>query len=1026
MRKILLFTGALLLLFMQGYAQEKIVSGKVTSSEDGSAAPGVSVLVKGAAIGTSTDNEGNYSLSVPSGSNTLVFSFIGYKSTEVEVGTRTIVDVQLDPDITQLSEVVVVGYGTQIKQDLTGNIAQIKGDEIKNVPVPNFAQALQGRAAGVFVESESGRVGGGIKVRIRGATSITGGNGPLYVVDGIPINQGSLSGNSLADINFNDVESFEILKDASAAAIYGSRAANGVVLITTKKGKEGKTKVNVNLSYGTNKPTNLRGFLDSKEYVDFFLEAAENGARYFWNRQNDIATSPEWGYTSEQEVVDDWTASMEGRLDRYSGYSDWRTLETNTNWEKQAFQDALVKNAEVTASGGTDKTKFYVSGAYTNQDGILIGNNFKRFSSRINLDHKASEVFSFGMNFSLARTFGTRVADDNAFETPMQLVALAPITPVRNEAGELYDRPTTTYYNGLITYEDGKYESTTFRNLAGLYGVLNLAKGLTFRSEFAVDVLSQNDDQFYGSKTNTGQSTSGFGQSDWLRTVNYNTNNFFNLSKTLNSVHNIDATVGMSFQESTSDDSRVTGQEFPTDNLKKLESAGTITGGRSRVNQFSFLSYFARINYKLNDKYLLTLSGRVDGSSRFGTDNRYGFFPAASAGWIITNEEFLSQNGILDFLKLRASYGIVGNADIGDYQHFGLWKSPKYNGTSAFSPEQLVNPNLGWEKTAQMDIGIDFGIFNNRLTGEIDYYNKRTDALLYDIPVPGTSGYPDLTSNVGEMENKGFEVALNSVNIDKNNFTWESSFNFARNVNTLTKLDGDQTEIPGNDGRYLNSLVVGESIGVFYGPKYAGVDPANGDALYFTEEGTTTNDYNLASNYVVGNPNPDFIAGLSNTVRFKGFELSFLFQGVFGNEILNGAGGFMSANGDWFDNQTRDQLGRWQNPGDRTMVPQARWNWSGTIPNGIAASSRYVYDGTYVRLKTATLAYDVTSSVLSRINLSSLKIYITAQNLLTITDYPGWDPEVNADYRSGNINQGSDFYSAPQIKSLIIGLNIGF
>jgi TonB-dependent starch-binding outer membrane protein SusC len=1034
MKKFLLIVCASLLSLHVAFAQERTITGKVVSSDDGGSLPGVNVLIKGTTSGTVTDSNGEYRLSAPASAEQIVFSFIGFQTQEITIGTRSVIDVTMGADVQQLNEVVVVGYGTQIKQDLTGNIASLKGDEVKNIPVPNFTQALQGRAAGVFVESESGRVGEGIKVRIRGSGSLTASNEPLYVVDGIPINTASLTsaqngtsannGSALSSINFNDIESFEILKDASAAAIYGSRAANGVVLITTKRGKAGKTNINANVQYGFNSPTKAeRGFLNSEEYIAYFREAAANGAKYDYNRNG----NPD-GYATEQEAIDDYVGFVESRFTRYSGHSDWRTLQTNTNWEKEAYKkNPMVKIVNLSASGGTDKTKFFVSGEYTNQDGILVGNKFDRISTRLNVDQEVSKIFKMGMNMSMARTVTGRVTQDNDFGTPMQIVALAPITPVRDLNGQLYDRPVTTYYNPLINLENGHYKSTIFRNLGGLYGQLNLFEGLAFRSEIGYDVLTQNDDQFFGSRTQS-RATNGAGQSDWLRTFNYNTNNFLTYN-TLIGKHTIDATLGMSFQKASNEQTNVTGQDFPSDDLKKLVSAGQITGGFSFAQQYSFLSYFSRVNFKFSDKYLLSLSGRVDGSSRFGADNRYGFFPAVSAGWIISQEQFLSENGTLSFLKLRASAGRVGNAEIPEFQALGLWGSGKYYGSSTLNPTQLANPQLGWEQATQIDIGLDYGLFNNRVSGELDYYKKNTTDLLYNTPVPATSGFTNRVSNVGSMQNEGFEIVINSVNVNSRNFKWNTAFNFSRNINKVTKLDGEVTEIPGNDGRYLNSLVVGQPMGVFFGPKYAGVDPTNGDALYYTADGeSTTTNYNNAGNFVVGNPNPKFIYGLNNTFTLGGFDLSVLLQGVYGNSIMNGAGGFMSANADWFDNQTRDQLDRWQKAGDITMVPQARLNLSGLIPNGVSASSRYIYDGSYLRVKTVALGYNFPAQVLSKFKLSSLRVYASGQNLFTFTKYPGWDPEVNADYRSGasNNNQGGDFYSAPQIKSVIFGLNVGF
>lgn len=999
------------------FAQTKTVIGKVTDSKDGSPIAGATISVKGLSVGTVSGEDGTFSLSVPEKATTLTISVIGFETQDVPISGSSVQVSLKASESKSLDEVLVVGYGTKIKRDLTGNIAKVKGSDIQSMPVPNFTQALQGRAAGVFVESNNGKVGEAVKIRIRGSGSISASNEPLYVIDGVPINStGALvySGNPLADINFNDIESFDILKDASAAAIYGSRAANGVVLITTKRGKIGKTNFQVNTQYGFNKPTHLQGFLNAQEYVDLLREAAINSDNIDGVDPLDPAQYP-----------NSWLEFAEGRLDRYSGWSDWRTLETNTNWEKLAFNDKAHNSAiDLSASGGNDKTKFYLSLSYNNQEGILIGNTFRRLSTRINLDQNVSEKFKLGLNLSLSQTTAGRVPNDNSFSTPMQIVALSPVTPLRDLDGEVYNAPTTTYPNPYVDYLFGKYNSVIYRNLGNIYGQYNFHPSLFFRTEFGVDIQNQNDDQYYGYQTDAGAGTDGYGESDWNRVLNYNTNNYFSYKKSFSDVHDLEAVAGMSFQRYQNDWANVYGQQFPVYELQKLASSGLITGGTSASAVSTFLSYFARFNYKFDNKYLLTLSGRVDGSSVFGVDKRYGFFPAVSLGWIISQESFLENSNFLSFLKLRGSWGLTGNADgFGNFAHLGLWGAGSYNSTGVLVPTQLANPSLNWEKSNQIDIGIDFGFLKNRISGEIDFYNRKTDDLIFNVPVPGNSGFATKTVNIGAMQNRGVEFVLNTENISRKDFKWTTNLNLSWNQNKITKLDGDQDTIPGNDGRYLNSLLVGQSIGVFFGPKFVGADPDNGDALYYLQDGkTTTNQYNEAGNFVVGNPNPKFILGFSNTISYKGFDLSFLFQGVFGNQVMNGGGGFMSASFDWFDNQTRDQLDRWQKPGDITNVPQLRLGYS----NGISASSRYIYDADYVRLKNVTIGYNLPVSVLRKLHISSSRFYVTGVNLLTFTDYPGWDPEVNTDYRAGNRNQGSDFYAAPQIKNISVGLNIGF
>lgn len=1019
MRKTLLFLVVLFTFALgrESLAQQRQITGTIISGEDNFPLPGVNILVKGTTRGTISDLDGNFSIQASTG-EVLVFSFVGFTSQEVTVGQTSQLNVVLAPDSKILGEVVVTGFGSTTRGDLTGNIASLKGEALSTVPVPNFQEALQGRMAGVFVESSSGKLGEGVKVRVRGTTSISGGNDPLYVIDGVPMTTGGAIGyyNPMSDINFNDIESFEVLKDASAAAIYGARAANGVVLITTKSGKKGKTKFNVGIQRGFSEPTRLREFLNASEYVELMRESAYNNDLQEYGI--DPINNPDEYDGSDLQFV-------ESRLDRYSGWADWRTGEVDTDWQKQAFNpNAGTFNANFSAAGGDDKTRFFFSGAYDKQEGIIIRNDFERVSARLNLDHTISDKFLIGANFGLSRATNNRLSDDNQFNNPIQLVALAPITPIRDLEGNLYDRPTATYYNNLIDSENAEWLNTTFRNLTNVYGEYKFTQNLKFRTEFGVDVFNQNDEQFFGSRTNLGLSTNGFGRSRWTRIFNYNTNNYFTYSKVFAEKHNLEAVLGTSFQRSDQYNTFVEGQEFPLDELKTLNSAAEIIGGGSSETNFSFLSYFARANYKYGSKYLATVSARIDGSSRFGANNKYGFFPAGSVGWILTEEEFLKSSSTLSLLKLKGSYGLTGNAEIGNFDHLGLYGSASYGLIPGLVPSQIPNPNLTWEKTGQLDIGVEFAFFNDRLTGEFDYYNKKTTDLLLNVPVPATSGFLVQRQNIGAMENRGFEIVLNSVNVIKPNFSWNTSFNFARNRNKVLELAPGQMMIPPSSSRFLNAVIVGESIGVFYGPAYAGVDPANGDALYYVDEAQTetTNDYNEAARVVLGDPNPRFIAGLTNNFKVGNFDLSVLFQGVFGNQIFDGGGGFFAANGDWFDNSTRDQMRRWRQPGDITDIPQARLG----LCNGCQASSRYLSDGSYVRLRTLSVGYSLPATLLDRYKISSLRVFFTGQNLLTFTKYKGWDPEVSTDYLGGNILLGNDFYSAPQAKTVSFGVNVGF
>lgn len=1012
MRKQLLVSIlACCLLWLPALAQDRTISGIITTAEEGSLLPGVSVQIKGTNRGTTTNGEGRFTLQNVPANATLQFSFVGYQSQEILVGNKTSINVTLSTDARSINEVVVTGYGSQSKRNLTGNIAKVTGTEIQNVPVPSVEQALQGRAAGVQITSLNGKVGQGMQIRVRGSSSVTASNQPLYVIDGIPVTSQNLSTNGaptnpIADLNFNDVESIEILKDAAASAIYGSRASNGVVLITTKKGKQGgPTQFEINAYAGFSKPTHLREFLGTKDYITLFKEAVNN--------------SNALGLTRITQ------AQLENFFTFYAlnNRSAWEQATVNTNWQALAFQDAPLQQYDLSARGGDAKTRFYVSGSYSDQNGILIKNRFNRLSGRVNLDHTASEKLTLGVNLNLARTTNYRLANDNSFTTPMQIVALPPFAPASDPTTGKFNE-NTPYYNPLRDRDFASYVTTVNRVIGNIYADYKIIKGLSFRTEWGLDLLNQNQEQFYGRETLIGNPR-GVGSNDFTQVTNYTTNNFFTYGQTFAERHDVDATLGMSYQESQSDYTQVTGEDFPNDAYKQITTAARVTGGSSTETLFTFLSYFSRINYRYNNRYILGLVGRIDGSSRFGSNNRYGVFPSASLGWIISEESFIKNFSFISNLKLRASYGLTGNAEVGNFGSRALYAGTAgYAGVPGQAPAQIPNPDLSWEKTLQTDVGLEFGLFDGRISGELDYYIKQTRDLLLNVNIPGTTGFATQLRNVGKLENKGVELVINTQNV-KGAFNWSTSLNLAANQNKITDLKGQVI-----DGGYVNQAREGYAIGVFYAAEYAGVDTQNGDALYYkntlngdgSRDRATTNNPNEAELVVVGNPNPKLIGGITNTFSYKGVDLTFLFQGQYGNDIFNAAGTYMSSNASSIDNQTPDQMRRWQKAGDVTDVPQARYGGG----NGSTNSSRYVQRGDYLRLKTVTLSYTLPKSLINRVKLNRVRVYVTGQNLLTFTKYTGWDPEVNTDVAAGNIGLGNDFYSAPQAKSLTAGLNISF
>lgn len=1039
-RLLSLLLGLLLLAVAPAWAQMQAVSGRVLGS-DGGAVPGATVLERGTTNGTSTNADGNFSLSVQPGAS-LIISSVGYTAQTVAVGGQNTINVTLPVAATQLNEAVVVGYGTQAKADVTGSVVTLTTKDIANAPVQSFEQAIQGKAAGVVIENSSGKLGQAIKVRVRGTSSVSGDTQPLYVVDNIPIQTDDFSStgaptNPIADINPNDIESITVLKDAAASAIYGSRASNGVVLITTKRGKAGATHFNLGYQYGVSQATHKREFLNANEYTELITEALKNGGR----TDASIAT-------------------------RLKGYAGGVTVDANydvdTNWQDQVFQKGKFSQYDLNASGGTDKTKFFISGQYSNQEGIIITNKLERIAARFNVDHKATDWLVLGANVSLARTRNNRLPNDNVFSTPLQIVALAPITPLIDPrtgltSGALDLTPGSAflgqpnnnfpfYYNPLLGLQNNAATYTTlgYRTLGNVYAQADILPGLSFRSELGLDLLNQDEDQYLARVTgrNSGR-TNSFGFSAHATSGRYITNNFFSYRKTLAEQHSIEATLGTAYEERKFSFRSVSGTQFASDAYRTIANAATFTNGSSTGTSNALLSYFARLNYAFANKYLVGLSARIDGSSRFGQNKRYGFFPAASAGWVVTEESFLKDQKVLSFLKPRVSIGRTGNQGFPDFAPLSLFSGTSgYVGVPGQRPLQIGNPDLKWESTTQADAGLEFGLLDNRISGEVDVYQKKTNDLALNVPVPGTSGFASQFQNVGTLENKGVELSLTTRNF-VGGFSWTTTVNAARNNNKITYLQGQPIL-----GSFLSRAQEGYPIGTFFGAEYAGVDPANGNALYYlnksngdnTGTGTidhsagTTSNFNDAQLVPVGDPNARWTGGLTNTFTFKGIDLSATLIGVFGNKVFDAGAPFYSVgfnNGP--DNQTKDQLNRWQKVGDITDVPKAIYLGS----NGTGNSSRFVRDGSYGRLRTITLGYSLPSTLAKSVYLQSVRVYVQALNLFTITKYQGWDPEVNTDYLAssgtqgsvtatqGNINQGIDFYTTPQPRTITVGINVG-
>lgn len=990
----------LLFLFigMLSMAQVQHLTGRVTSAEADEALPGVSVFAKGTTIGTVTNADGRYEINVPPDAVELSFSFIGKKKVTERIMNRTVINVVLENEAIGVDEVVVVGYGQQIKTEITGSITKIAAENLQKAADPTFETALQGKTPGVFIEKTTGKLGEGIRIRVRGTSSLSASNQPLYVVDGMIItsqDQGSPNNhptNPIADLNFDDIESIQILKDASAAAIYGSRGSNGVIIISTKTGKKNqKSKVNINYSKSFATPTIVTEFLTTNEYVELVGEAIENA-----------------GYADPGQGQSEILAW--GGFDKLEDAAE-------TDWNDYIFQKSVSSNLNLSTSGGNETTQFYLGFSYDDQEGILIGNNYNRYSGRLNLNQKINSRLDVGAKFNFIYSLLDRASDDNAFATPMQLIAQAPYFPAYVD-GEPYE--DTFYYNGLMTFKYDKDLTTVHRTFLNAYANLDLYKRIKFHSVFGLDNLEQREDNYRSRKTDDG-SPAGKSYLRNVNVLNWTFDNYFDWSGTLAQQHKLDLVAGNSLQKSDRFVSRTGGKTFPSDDFQTIASAAENDDYYSAATGYSYLSCFARASYQFAQKYLAGASYRIDGSSKFGKGKRYGSFYSGSAGWVISEETFMQNLDWLSFLKLRASTGMTGNSEIDDYSALGLYDGRSYAGKPAIYPLQLENEELSWETTTQTDIGLDFGFFKNRINGEIDLYYKHTTDLLLDRLLPYTSGFSSVTENVGELGNKGLELSINSVNLS-GKLTWNTSFNIATNQNKILNIVSPMTY-----GR--NRVEEGQPIGVFYLKKYAGVDPGNGDALYFKTKDSdeTTNNYSEAADMIVGDPNPEFYGGLENRFTFSGFDLKIFFQFVYGNEIYNEAGRFMSANGDYIDNQTKDQMLRWRQPGDITDVPQARFDEG----NGTRPSSRWIYDGSYLRLKDVSLGYNFPKRWTQKAGIDLIRVYFSGLNLMTWTNFPLYDPEVarpnsNLTTTSQNIQQGIWYYSTPQAKSYTFGINITF
>jgi TonB-linked SusC/RagA family outer membrane protein len=949
------------------------------------------VVVKGTTNGTVTDAEGNYRINVPSSGGSLVFSFIGLSTTEVEIGDRTTVDVSLGLDVQQLSEVVVTGYGTQDRKTITSSITSVSAKDIAGVPMASPDQMLQGRAVGVQVSSASGTPGGGVSVRVRGSTSINASSDPLYVVDGIPIVSSNLSAvglggqltNPIADLNPADIESMEILKDASATAIYGARAANGVVLITTKRGKNQKPKIEVNTYTGMQSLWRKPSVVDGPTFERLINESRAN------NGQSQLYPNPD--------------AAL------------------NTDWMGQIFQEAPMNNVDLSVSGGSDKVKYMTSFNYFKQDGINKPSVFDRKTGRINLDYSATDKLRIGTSILYSRNFRNRVRNDNNIFGAIGAAYFLPTNqPIFNPDGSYLK--FSIFENPVAAVNEVDIGMVTNRVLANVYGEYEIAEGLLFRSTFSVDYNNVKEDRFDNSKLNTGSATNGDASSIVTIDDNWIWENVLSYQKKFGE-HNFNSLVGYSMQENYFERTQANGQQFPSDEFRRIASAAVQTSSSSATG-WGITGIFARLNYDYKGKYLATVNVRRDASSRFGTANQAATFPSFALGWNVKKEGFMNNVSFISTLKPRLSWGITGNQNgIGDFQSFGLWGGgANYTDFPGTAPLQLANPNLKWETTAQTNIGLDVSFMNDRWKLTFDYYDKQTKDLLLAVPVPRSTGFNELVQNFGEMENKGFELGIGGVLVNKGDLFVDFSFNVAQNRNLIKKLAAPFNQFT----RDVIRLEQGVPLSSFWLHDQIRVDPETGLSIYRTVNGeaaVNSTDFNAGRDrFIVGNAQPDFFGGFNSNVRYKGFDFNMFWQFTLGNDQLNWVRFFQEHGGTRNTGYVKSQLAAWKSPGDITDIPrQLAVNYRGDL-----RPSRFLEDGSYLRLKNITLGYTLNSEITRKIGVTRLRVYVSSQNLLTFTNYTGLDPEVNTGADLNGLAQGIDLFAMPQPRVFMGGINISF
>ncbi|WP_394367447.1 SusC/RagA family TonB-linked outer membrane protein [Rudanella paleaurantiibacter] len=1024
-------------------AVERVITGRVVDDAN-SALPGVSVVMKGTTRGTVTDADGRFRLEVPDAGATLVFSFVGYTAQEVAVTNQTTINLTLQADNKQLNEVVVIGYGTVRKSDLTGSVAGVKADQIMERPAPSLNQALSGRMPGVQVNTNSGRPGGRTTVRIRGFSSINSSNNPLYVVDGVLLPQGNQNqfSSAIDYINPNDIVSIEVLKDASSTAIYGARGANGVILVTTKKGKAGEGTVTYNADFSVNTiGPNRPQVLNAREYLATEELAYKNIAKY----------DPK-GWAAGQYTYLDPIARRKAYSANFPGVFDENLNPLyDTDWFKETTQNKLSQNHQLGFSGGSERTQYSLSLGYRDDQGLIKTSYMKRYSGRFTIDDQVKKWLKIGGTLSYNNQSENLVDINDA--VARQIVEDFPFLPVRYANGQFANNRDYPSAEGTMSsvhrLMGRKYILNTQTVLGSLYANLNLAKGLEFKTILGTNIVTQENNESQTRTLNIGGN--GNARTYNQRETFWSLENLLTYNRQIGTDHSIQGLLGVSWQENDFFSMNAQVNNFATDyfGFNNLGAGATNPQVGSNASRFAFNSYFGRVNYGYKEKYLLTLTGRADGSSRFGDNHKFAFFPSAAVAWRVSEEDFLKGNPIVSNLKLRASYGQTGNSEIPTYQSLATLSSTYaavYNDTrvSGTGINRLANPDLRWEKTAQSDVGLEVSLFNGRVNLEADYYYRLTTDMLLDAPVPQSSGYATIRRNVGSMENKGFEFGLNTVNVSRGGFSWNTSFNLSLNRNKVLTLatPADIFNVGGpNFTNPTNIIRVGAPVGSFWGLTRLGIwseaereEAAKftsyrnnltilpGDIKYLDVNGDKV--INDADRSIIGNGSPKGWGALTNQFKFGNFDATLELQFMYGNDVMM-MNLHASEDRQALANSYKSVLNAWTPQNQNTPIAEVRETRAGYVTN---VDSHWIKDGSFLRGRNLLFGYTLPSQVASRMKVSRLRFYTTVQNFFLLVDDPiVGDPEVTPTNQGGGnsaFSQGMIWHNYPKPTTYMLGLQL--